>query len=173
VAQALVELDAVNDLDAAVQVNVVAANIAVPVADHASGHARLQQLPPLRQEVARAGRDRCVALRRDGPPDVGLDLLEVLLDVAGHRLGRAAPVDLRSARRLQVEAGDLPGDAVDCGVVDGVGQCQRPQRGFVWQAPHVYQVVDDLAVAAQPELPAGQHQRDDAQVDVGSQPPVQ
>ena len=149
-AERLVELDAVEQHDLAIQQGDVAQmDVAVAFADETVGLARGQQrmealvgaLCPVFEgiqlgQIGRLGEQRA-------------DLVEVLLHRRHHRFGGAQGMLDRHARRLQVEARDQVGQGVDVLAAQFATGLQFRQQLALRELAHLQGVLDDRGVVTE------------------------
>ena len=166
VAEAVVELDAVEDAGAVVEAeDVLGLEVAVPVPDRSEGDPLVEQRLPARQVAADEVLDPVGESGVEDRAGEGVHLGEAGVPHGGDGVAPAGGGDLLRRLGRGVEDGDAPGN-LGHGLVDGVPVLHEPgQPPFGRHAAHDYQVVAGHAVLA-----------DDvghAEVDVGGQAPVE
>ena len=109
-------------------------------------------------------------LARDEPADERLDLDEVLRDGTPDRLDRAGLRHLCGGRE---EAGEPGGETLEVIAGQGAAAEKGLHAPIVREPAHADRVVDDLSVGTEPVARGSEPDRDDAEVDVRRQPPVQ
>ena len=109
-------------------------------------------------------------LPRHEPPDEWLHLSEVLDDVVANGLDRAR---LRRRGGVDEEAGEPARQARQVIGCQRAPAEQRFRAVLVRESPHADGVVDDVALGPEPVALRTEPDGNDAEIDVGGQPPVQ
>ena len=170
--QVAVELQAVGDDEVRLEVDVLRPQIAVSLED-ASGPDALVKPPPVDVDVARQAFDGTL---HEIARQSRFRALKLARGV-GKRSPEAPTVvtlQKRFGGCFGVERRHPLGDGPHLAASQPAGQRQRLQGAGGRQAPHRHQPLDGVAVFAEGQGPAGvAGQREDAEIDVGRQPPVQ
>ena len=171
VAESLVELDAVDDDRVGVlEVDVLEPEVAVTVTDPPLLDPRPEAAGFPLQDPELPGPHGVERLPRDEPAHERFHLHEVLDDVVANDLDRAR---LRHRSGLAEEAGEPRRQARQMIGRQRVPAEQCVRAVLVREPPHADGVVDDLAVGAEPVALRAEPDRDDAEIDIGREPPVQ
>ena len=171
--EALIELDAVEDLDRLDATDVLRLQVAVAVTDPAFGDPRLQPGGLARQEVIHVVPQGPPLL---GGPEIGGSLgrlREAFVPVLPNRLDTSHLVDPPAGLRLAVEARHGRRDGAHVRGLGPAGYDEPIEHALGGQPPHLHGHLDGRAETADPDVRAGTFERNHPEVGVRSEPPIE
>ena len=171
--EALIELDAVEDLDRLDATDVLRLQIAMAVTDPALGDPRPEARGLARQEVIHVGPQQQPLL--GGPEICGSlgGLREAFVPVLTNRLDRPLLVDPLASPRAGVEARHGRCDGAHLRGLGSARYHELIEHALGGQPAHLHSHLDGWAGAADPDARTGAFERDHPEVGIRSEPPIE